>query len=410
MTGRFGGADARGMATLTVAAMLAQALTLAGMPLLTRAYDTGAFGSYAVLLSWAAIATAAFGLGLPAAVVADKSDDAAKRAGRLAALLGGLSGAAGAIVVLLAVSTPAEHRLLGPVGAVMVLTMSGVHVAVIRHVNLRYRRFRSLAIASVCMSLCMVLAQLALSTLSVGSWGLVAGALLGQSVFIALLVRRADWRGWRGLSGVLRRQKDFVRYRMPQELLAVSAQGLPQLAIGVLYGASAAGIYALAYRVVAAPGRVLADTMGQVMFSRISKLDVGRELTSYLRRWTLLMIVLGSALFAPLAILSLFIFQPIFGGEWKDAGPAASWLSFWLWCSFVNVPCVRAIPALNLQKFHLAHEVTSTLIRVLSIVVASTAWKGNVTAAIACFSVASGLLSLVLVVVVLLNAPRVRSR
>ncbi len=99
------------------------------------------------------------------------------------------------------------------------------------------------------------------------------------------------------------------------------SQNVPQVLLAALYGLGPAGQFALATRIVAAPVRILGDSVGQVFYARIGLLHRdGRDICEPIVRSTLLMAALGAAPFAALAAIAPWGFPIVFGSEWRQGG------------------------------------------------------------------------------------------
>jgi hypothetical protein len=100
--------------------------------------------------------------------------------------------------------------------------------------------------------------------------------------------------------------------------------------------------------------------------------------------------------FVPFASVVAFgpgLFSFVFGAEWEAAGIYARWLSLWLYCVFVAVPSVQAIPILGLQGHFLVYEVAVTTLRVISLATGALVLRSDV-AAIALFSAVGAIVNI----------------
>jgi O-antigen/teichoic acid export membrane protein len=104
------------------------------------------------------------------------------------------------------------------------------------------------------------------------------------------------------------------------------------------FGIGAAGIYALANRVLSLPMSFIGNAVGQVFFSNAAQANREGKLAPLVVNLysKLAQIAMPPAIILAIAGPELFSF--VFGKEWTQAGEFARWMSPWLYFAFVFSP------------------------------------------------------------------------
>lgn len=389
---------------------LGQVIALAFTPWITRIYGPEAFGTLGAFLALISVAVPAVVLGYSLAIVLARNDDDAFGLIRISGILGvslailftfGLSVSDGLVQRLLGVEAEREYVLAFGATA---LFAAWVHVA--QQWLIRKSQFKSIARATVLYALatyglmCLVGTKYPLASVLVGV------AAFGFAVHGFILTAEAV-RTYRSTSGGVRSSnhkrlidlgreyRDFPLFRAPQMIVNALSQGLPVLMLAALSGPAAAGYYALTRVVIGAPVNLVAKSVGDVFYPRITNIAYAGD--GLLRPVLTLTLVLGSLAAIPFGILMLFgpaLFGFVFGEDWLRAGNYASWLAIFFFFSLINKPCIAAVPVLRLQRGLLVYELLSTAAKIIGLWL-GLAWLKSDLFAVAVFS-AIGALSYVL--------------
>lgn len=138
---------------------------------------------------------------------------------------------------------------------------------------------------------------------------------------------------------------------LPTALLDVITLQIPILLISTLYGASKAGQFSLAWRVLVLPASILGTSIGQVFFQRFSLAwpDNTAAWTLLTKTWRALAIV-G---FFPTVLIMIYgenLFSTLFGRNWAESGKMASILAPMLFATLLHSPTSTSSIVLGLQK------------------------------------------------------------
>ena len=397
----------------------AQAITIAFAPLITRLYGPEAYGVLGTFSAILAIASALAALNYPLAIVLpERDEDAAALA--LLSLLIALVASSLLLLILIAFHAALarwlELEALGPLLLLMPFALLfSTCVIVLKQWGIREKQFPILAKAELLQSIANNGAKAAIGSFIPTSAVLVGVTTLAPLLQTCLLfagLKRPGRLGrflsaqGRALVSIALRYRDFPLYRAPQNALNAVSQGLPVFLLAALAGPPAAGFYTLSRTVMALPSMLLAQSVGDVFYPRISEAHRLEE-----KRFRLILratIALAGVGLAPFSLVIAFgpaLFGFVFGEEWRPAGEYSRWMAIWLFSNFINRPCVVAIPVFALQHVLLIYEIGALVFRVSALVVGLLVLKSDLHA-VALFSVVNSALNLVLIYVTLRVARR----
>jgi O-antigen/teichoic acid export membrane protein len=170
------------------------------------------------------------------------------------------------------------------------------------------------------------------------------------------------------------------------------------------FGPVPAGFYTLGRTVLVLPTTIVAQSVSDVFYPRISEAsNAGENLSRLIRKATLGLAFIGFVPFAVIAATGPSLFGFVFGDEWRTAGLYASWLSLMLFFNFINRPCVTAVPVLGIQRGLVVYEVFSTAAKLLALYLGFVVFDSDVKA-IALFSTFGAFAYIVLITWIYLTA------
>ncbi len=163
---------------------------------------------------------------------------------------------------------------------------------------------------------------------------------------------------WRQLWIVLRDNLDYPRYQAGNSLLFALADNLFVLLIRGFYGPVVQGWFALSDKVLRLPGTLVGKPLAEIFFKTGADLlaeDRGR-FRRHVFRYGGALAVLGLLPAALMAAFGPFLFELVFGAEWRIAGRYAQLLALWGFLWFV-VASLRQLPVLlGAQRHHFQLE------------------------------------------------------
>lgn len=357
---------------LTGGTVLGQALSLLFSPVLTRLYGPADWGVYGVLLSIFGIALVVvclrYEVAIPAASEPREAAALVFLCLRLAFVLAGL---ATVVVVLLRAWFP--HWIPGlPSWAPWLLwplLLLNAAWSVLRYWLLRDHRYGVVSRTWVTQMGARIVTQLAAGVARAGWTGLYAGEIVARTTAVALFLRQAGpalrvHRAEAGIGAslpVARRHRAFALFSLPSSIVDVLAAQLPLPILAGIYGAEAAGSFALVQRVVALPMALVGANVADAFHARLAS-AVRERRSAATRLFWRTAAVLAATGFLPMAALLMFaepLFTVVFGARWQVAGSMAGLLVPWMFSQLVTSPLSRLVFVLGGQGRKLIYDLAA---------------------------------------------------
>ncbi|PMR75017.1 lipopolysaccharide biosynthesis protein [Billgrantia endophytica] len=388
-------AFARGVSVLVGGTAGAQLLTVLAAPLLTRLYtplDFGLLAVYGALLAlFTVVASGRYQLAIPL----PESDREAAEVVVLSLVVVVVTTLASGLMVglgreqlasLLGVPALAPWLWLLPVG----VAMAGGYQAV-SHWAVRTRAFPAIAATRIKQSVSLLAIQFIASPL--GGGGLILGQAVGQGMGTIALARSAMRAvvGHRvrpaGILAAARRYRDFPLFSTWSGLFNTVGKQLPPLLFAALFSPAAAGLYALAHRVLAMPMALIGEAVGKVFFSSAAKAHREGRLGPLVAR---VHGILAQIAMPPAVVLILAgpeLFALAFGETWRPAGEFARWMAPWLYMVFITSPLSHLFSVMERQVQGMAFQALLLIARIGAIAIGAA--LDDLLLTVALFSVTS---------------------
>lgn len=346
----------RQVAVLTGGTAVGQLILVAATPLLTRLYSPTDMGIFGLFYSFLGVASVAVCWRLEWGVASAAGRREAARLLLICLILCVPMSALLATALAALIAGDVLGFGLLPVWssplAALALAATGAFVA-LRYWHVREQGFRAVSLATVWQAAGRVGTSIALGLAAAGSAGLMAGELAGRVLGIGGLWRRARTvlreqlaaGAGAGLAQQLRLGWRYPLVVLPSSLIDASAAALPVPVIAYLFGAPAAGLFALVWRVASIPGALIASSVGDVFHAHA--VEARQAGASALRRLLLRTLgrlaLLATVVYLPLCLLSPWAFGFVFGPEWADAGRLMLLLFTMWWSATVVSPVSRLL-------------------------------------------------------------------
>jgi O-antigen/teichoic acid export membrane protein len=335
---------------------VAQAITFISLPFLSRLYTPESFGYLAGVMSLASICASVLHGRYHMAIPIAKNPQDPRGLLWLSVLL---SFALAMPTVLIAVRLTSnqwvESSHFAYVATCLVFAI-GTALLDIASYWLSYReRFSVIAQNQSLRTLFTAITQIIAAPYSL--FGMVIGALMGLWAAIGLFVyrqgRREDgsisWPGWSAILELARRYRHLPFYGTPQGLLAAASWNLLPLALLRSEGASVAGLYWAAYRILIAPLTLFNSSYRQVTLRALGQMPQVEALRM-LRRHTATLAVIGAGLALLLLVMADILFTILLGPDWEGAAEIAGALSLGIAADLFKVPSICFEQSRHRQK------------------------------------------------------------
>ncbi len=345
--------------------VLAHGLVIAVTPVLTRLYSPQDFGVFAVYLAIVNLFGVAACLRYEMAIVLPEDD--AESVGLLGLSLAAVVVVAVALLLLVASFRADVARVMGMPALAGLLWLVPVAVLLrgtyqaLNYQATRHKRMRRIASSRVGQAVTAAAGQIAAGAAAApGALGLVGGQVAGTLAAAGVLVhgyRREivqalmRLRNVRALLPLAGRYRSFPYFNVPASLLNVGAYEVPALILGLFFADAVVGEFAVAMRVVALPSAFISASLSQVFYQRASEVHRRsghtRDVTVPSLR-ALLYLALPSYLVLGLA--APWVFVPIFGDPWAQAGVYVAVLSPLCFFMFMVAPISQLFLVFGKQR------------------------------------------------------------
>ena len=186
----------------------------------------------------------------------------------------------------------------------------------------RELRFRPLGLIVIAGVIVETFVAIALAP-SLGVWALVAGALAGAGVAMAMSFVMAPWRPRLAFDRATARPLlRFGRWIFVTGVLAVVGNAFLQSVISRRLGTAELGLYFMAAKLAMLPGEVAAEVVGGVAFPVYARLQSDRVKAT--RTFRAILVGLGALLipaYVWLIALAPSLVQDVLGPKWEGAAP-----------------------------------------------------------------------------------------
>lgn len=390
----------------------AHGVSIVFAPLITRLYGPDTFGVFGTFNALLAVLVPIAALALPIAIVLPSSDSEAAAIGRLSAMVS-LAITMVLVAVLYVIGDQILWQLsMESIGNYVILLPLAMLAAAITQIfrqwMIRRNQFRKLANLGILHALVVNAAIVVSGLLYPFALALIVITVVGQGFYALLLSRTVKWykqssspRNYREL---LQRYREFPLYRAPQDFINAISQSMPIVLMASLFGASPAGLYALAKLVMGVPSALLGTAMRDVFYPKVTRMaQSGACIDRLIIRATIGLAVIGILPFALVVVFGPQMFSWMFGDDWDIAGQYARWLALFFFFNFINKPSVAAVPVLGIQRGLLIYEVFSTGGKVLGLIAGYHFFQDDVLA-VALFSFIGMVAYVAMIVWIILTA------
>lgn len=200
---------------------------------------------------------------------------------------------------------------------------------------------------------------------------------------------------------VASKYRDFPFFRAPQVLINALSDNMPVMLLSVFFGPASAGFYALCRSVLKVPSSIIGKSIGDVFYPRISEAKRnGENLNKLIIKAVFALGLIGILPFGTIIVFGPSLFSIIFGSEWGIAGEYARWIGIWMFFNFVYQPCIRALPVLSAQRFHLLFTIITFIIQTTNMIIGYYIFSSDLVM-IALLGSSGAILCLILILITL---------
>jgi O-antigen/teichoic acid export membrane protein len=373
----------RNVLVLTTGTTLAQAITLAITPILTRIYTPEEFGIFFVYIAITWLLMVFVTGRYEHAIMLPSNDEDAINIVGLILLIAFIFSLFIFMLLLVADNTLAKW-IFGDENLKHLLYFLPISLLVLgssQALNYWFNRkskYKLMASSRILRSAAAGSGQLLLNKTGLQNIGLIGGYIIGEIILFGTL--------WKKLSPDIvkfkskltinrmfylsKRYSDFPKYDVLASFFNQGSSQLMVIFFGVLFGAEVAGYYGLTQRVLAVPLAFVGTAFLDVFKQRAAEsyVSTGSCRDIYVKVFKLLVVIS----FIPFLILFLYgkeLFSFVFGSEWGISGEYAQVLAFMLLFKFVASPLSYVLYIAEKQKYNLIGQVFMFSVSCLSLYV-----------------------------------------
>lgn len=381
-------------------AVVGQGVIILTLPIITRLYSPDTFGLYAVFVSSVGMFSSIIALHYELAIPLPKGDAEAKRVLTLALLVAfSLSLLIGILVFAFSdyIFFVLKSEALEPYAwmFVVVLALNGWLVT-LRYWTIRKKAFHSLALSTGSQGIGQATPQMIAGAFGWGIIGLLLGQVGGLVAGLWPTLRRLPrhmfsvrqkWTRAR-LMIVAKKYRKFPMITTWSSLINALSVNLPVLMLSVFFGAAVTGFFALSYRILQLPTRLIGESVAQVFFSMAADANRTADLARVTRRVFRGMFSFALPTFAILGYVAPELVALVFGKTWAVAGWYSQLLMPWIFFAFLSSTLSVLVSVLHKQAQELLFQGAYLGCILLSLAVGSIFGS---TAAIALLGILGGL-------------------
>lgn len=393
----------------------AQAIAMALTPLITRIYGPEAFGLLGTFMAVVSVLTPMAALTYPIAIVLPKRDEDAVKLIQLSLAIALFTSSLVMLIIVIWGKTLSSYfnaeQLTKYLWFVPVAMLFSACYTSLSQWLIRKELFNITAKVSIIQSIINNFTKVGAGLVYPLGGTLILIQTMAQAVSSSLLFiaarstfpinnkNKEDIES-KSLKQLAYKYKDFAVFRAPEVTVDAAAQSLPIIVLASLFGPASAGFYTLARSVMGIPSSLIGNSIGNVLYPKLSNTANNQKpIYPLIKKATLLIASIGSLPFLIVIFFGPWLFDFVFGEEWINAGKYAQWLAVWLFFGFANIPSVKVIPIINAQGFQLIFTSITITLRLAAIAFAYQLYGTDLSAIIA-FSLIGVLANLFLIFIV----------
>lgn len=395
--------------------VFAQIIGIIAIPIITRIYNTEQYGSFAITLSIATIISSVSTLGFHLAILIPKENSTAKALAKIS------------LISLILTSLPISlASLINPslliyflgsnidqntIRVISIMVISQGLYSIASYWCIREKKFGAVATSKIFESISD--RGIAIGAAAFGwasaislSFARIFGVIISL-VFLLFTIRTTRTEknasdlstSTTSIYSTFKDFKEYAIFNTPSVLLINAMGQLPTIIIGYFYSPVAAGLYAIANRLVSIPvqalGSALSTTVTQHFASLISEGNVETAKKNAIEMHSKLFAFLLIP-FSLLCVIGGHVVELLLGPQWLLAGNLVQWLSYFALSTLLAQAFGGLFDVMKRQKTRLKFHMANFIFRIGVLLICSL-MDLAITSTIACFAVVANIMNLIAV-------------
>lgn len=393
----------KNVANVVGGTLIAQIISIALSPVLSRIFSPADFGLYSIFINLAATTAIASTFRYEMAVMLPQKEEEAINVVSLSFIISFIF----SIIVFLIfqLSGKALLQFIHAEEISYYIPFLALYVFFFGTMNTlnywlsRVKMFTQLSAGKVAQSAGTSLFSIALFYFGYEQGGLILGAILGQISIgtMYLLFFRKDWLRLKvhvsrnKMKELFKRYIHFLTFNTPHSFLNVVQDLIVAGLIKFYFGNAAAGFFFMSYRILRLPAGVIGAATYQVFFQRISELHPNTKavqeqiLKVYKRLFLFSIPIFGSVLIA-----APILFSFVFGMQWHEAGIYSQILAPSLMFSFILAPISAVTVVVRMQHYSILFGIADVILRSASLLIGG--YYNSIYIGLICLSISTSLM------------------
>ncbi len=166
---------------------------------------------------------------------------------------------------------------------------------------------------------------------------------------------------------ILTKYKSYLQYNTPSMLLINSMLQLPVIIIAAYFSSVAAGLFAIANRLVNIPVTALGSAISKTFMQKIAEDKANDDINKIKKSTHVFFTILFTFLLIPFSVLSVVgdsLFVIVLGEKWGDAGVLASFLSYFAMSTLLVQAFGGLFDVMNKQHTRLIFHIGNFFVRI----------------------------------------------
>jgi O-antigen/teichoic acid export membrane protein len=372
--------------SLLTGTALAQVITFAISPILTRIYTPEEFGIYGVYLAICSLLLVFTTGRYEFALSSTKGSHETLSLLNVIILISIVFSLLVLVLLILTIFFNKTFEMIWLAVPFTILLM-GVNQG-LNYTHNKFKNFNTISLSKVVYSIGNSVASIGSGLLNIGIFGLVIAnifalllSVLNQFKKVHTIAKplkfksREKRKNTYSVTNILKKYRHYPLYNVPSAFFEMLAMHAPTFIFMYFFSEAIVGYFNLTLRVINVPITIIIVSLSQVLLSKISDLFLNdrKGIKTTLLRISLILFLIG---LLPTILLLLFgedIFRLFFGNEWTTAGLMASILSLSFFAKFIVSPLsVIFVATQRVKQLSVIQIIRSILLCILLII---CAWK-----------------------------------
>ena len=280
--------------------LLGQLIAIVSLPILTRLYGSEIIGYMTLFTSIATVINSFSDLGLTNAIMIAKNEEKSYQIYKVVSSINFFISIISFFIIPLIYSGEKQYNpfFIGFMVSIIVLTQQQIQISY-TWLN-KNQKYNILMKNPVINQVSIFVIAVGLYFIGVNKYGYFIGTLVGQLLTLINMKRCLPKSkivfNLSKYKNVINENKDFVFYQLPTTILTNVKNQLPTFLINNFFGTTILGYYSITQKILNIPINLLANAIGKVFFSNISKMvqngeKIGEYVFQNLKRATYISIV-----------------------------------------------------------------------------------------------------------------------